>query len=464
MGLHTIKKGLKLPIGGAPKQTISPARSVPKVALLAADYVGMKPTMFVKVGEKVKRGQPLFEDKKTPGVVFTAPGAGTVAAVNRGDKRAFQSIVIELDAGEKEGGYAEGAPAEGDIVSFENYTGRDVAGLSGDDVRALLVESGLWTAFRTRPFSRVPSPEANPDAIFVTAMDTHPHAPSVDEVYKGNEEAFQQGLLCVAKLREGHIYLCTAPGSAVAAAAYTGVEIETFEGIHPAGTVGVHIHTLDPVHREKTVWHLNYQEVIAIGKLFTTGKLDVERVISLAGPSVKEPRLLRTRLGASTGELVEGELNDGENRVVSGSVLSGRTAQGDIHGYLGRYHHQISALPEGRKREFFGWLSPGANKFSIINTFISKLSPGKSFNFTTSTNGSERAMVPIGMYERVMPMDIMPTFLLRSLVMGDIERAEHLGCLELDEEDVDLCAFVCPGKYDYGQHLRKVLTDIEREG
>jgi len=198
--------------------------------------------------------------------------------------------------------------------------------------------------------------------------------------------------------------------------------------------------------------------------LFASGKLDVERVISLAGPSVQSPRLLRTRFGASTDDIVNGELKPGEHRVISGSVLSGRKAMGDVFGYLGRYHNQIAVLREGREREFLGWMAPGFSKFSIIPVYFSKLLKGKKFEFTTSTNGSPRAMVPIGMYEQVMPMDIVPTFLLRSLLIGDVEEAEKLGVLELDEEDLALCTFVCPGKHDFGVRLREMLNQIDKEG
>ena len=459
MAVHTIKKGLDLPIAGAPVQEIEAARPPKTVAVLGDDYVGMKPTMAVKTGDTMRRGQLLFEDKKTPGVLYTAPGAGTVVAINRGAKRAFQSLVIELNEAER-----NGAIAEADVVSFDSYTGNDPAGLSRDQITALLVESGLWTVFRTRPFSKIPQPGTEPHSIFVTAIDTNPLAPSVEKILAGREEDFQRGLICVAKLTEGKAFLCKGKGAAVPANPNTGITIEEFEGVHPAGTVGLHIHQLDSVHREKTVWHLGFQDVIAIGHLFATGGLDVERVISLAGPMVQNPRLLSTRLGASTDGLTEGELRDGEPRVISGSVLSGRQAQGDVLGYLGRYHQQISVIREGREREFLGWLAPGKNKFSVLNLFISRITNGKTFAFTTSTNGSKRAMVPIGMYERVMPMDIMPTHLLRALVSEDLEAAEQLGCLELDEEDLALCTFVCPGKYDYGTILRQNLDVIDREG
>ncbi len=455
MGTYKIRKGLDLPISGEPDQSIHDGISVSSVALLASDYVGMKPTMFVKEGDTVQRGQVLFEDKKSPGTLYTSPGAGTVSAIHRGEKRALQSVVIALSEADKSG--------DGDQVTFESYTGKDTASLSRDDVRALLVESGLWTAFRTRPYSKVPGVDTEPDSIFITAMDTRPLAPDVETIYNENSDAFQRGMTAIAKLREGHIYLCTKEGSTIGAGPYSGIEVKEFSGPHPAGTVGLHIHSVEPVYEERTAWHIGLQDVIAVGRLFETGQLDVSRVISLAGPSVSNPRLIRTRLGASTDELTTGELADGENRVVSGSVLSGRIAAGEELGYLGRYHQQVSVLAEGREREFLGWMEPGTEKFSIINTFVSKLTPHKKFAFTTTTNGSHRAMVPIGVYEKVMPMDLMPTHLLRALIVGDVERAERLGCLELDEEDLALCTFVCPGKYEYGPYLRQVLTQIESE-
>jgi len=460
MATHKIKRGLDLPITGEPNQTIHNARNVSRVALVAADYVGMKPTMFVKVGDEVKRGQALFEDKKSPGTMYTAPAAGTVAAIHRGEKRALQSVVIDLSDAER-----KGTAGDDDRMAFEHYEGKAIPALSRDDVRALLVESGLWTAFRTRPFSKVPHVESTPDAIFITAIDTEPLAPSPETIVAEHKDAFQDGLAALAKLREGYIYLCVRPGSPISAGPYSGVSVEEFAGPHPAGTPGLHIHTLRPVNREKTAWHIGYQDVIRIGHLVNTGELMVDHIVALAGPVVGEPRLLRTRIGASTDELVKDELTEDDVRVLSGSVLSGRKATGEVHGYLGRYHRQIACLKEGREREFLGWLAPGSDNFSVTNVFTSALERGKKkFAFTTSTQGSERPMVPIGLYEKVMPMDLMPTFLLRKLVIGDVESAERLGCLELDEEDLALCTFVCPGKYEYGPYLRRILTEIEQEG
>ena len=455
MAVHKIKKGLDLPIQGEPEQVIEAASPPPRVAIVATDHHGLKPTMHVKVGDSVRRGQLLFEDKKTPGVRYTAPGSGKVTAVHRGERRALQSVVIDLDADDRAG--------KGSHVNFESYTGKHPAELSSGEVKDLLVESGMWTALRTRPFSKVPSPETQPKSIFVNVMDSSPMAADPAVVLAGLGEPFERGLVALGKLTEGTVYICKDPGTTLQVPGDGKFQVEEFTGPHPVGTSGLHIHTLDPVDGKKVNWYLGYQDVVAIGKLFATGELDLTRVVALCGPPVERPRLVKTRLGASLDHLVEGELADGEMRVISGSILSGRTAQGEVHGYLGRYDQQVSVLHEDRHREFIGWLLPGANKYSTLNTFVSKLIPGKKFSLTTSTNGSDRAMVPIDNYERVFPMDILPTFLLRALLVGDIEQAERLGVLELDEEDVALCSFVCAGKSDYGRHLRDLLTTIEKD-
>ena len=456
MGRHTIRKGLRLPALGEPVQTVEFARMTRRVALLADDYVGLRPTMQVAVGDDVERGQFLFEDKKRSGVRFTAPAAGTVLAIVRGDRRSFRSIVIELSREEREG--------RGSAATFGSFSGRHPRGLSGDDVRELLVESGLWVSIRARPFSRVADPQTRPDAIFVTAIDTEPFAPRVDVVLEGAHGPFEHGVAALSRLTEGVVYVCTATDATWPIPSGERIRHEEFAGVHPAGTAGLHIHVLDPVAPGKLVWHVGYQDVVAIGRLFDAGELAVDRVVALAGPAQPRPRLVRTRLGVSTADLLtDQEVAEGI-RVISGSLLSGRLAAGDTVGFLGRYHRQVCLIREGRDRELLGWLAPGLGKFSTSRTFLSKLLPGRRFAFNTSTNGSRRAIVPVGLYERVMPMDLLPTPLLRALVMHDVERAEELGCLELDEEDLALCSFVCPSKLDYGAALRAVLTTIETEG
>ncbi|MFW7377299.1 MAG: Na(+)-translocating NADH-quinone reductase subunit A [Oligoflexus sp.] len=444
-----IKKGLNLPITGQPKQVIENA-STKHVAILGGDYVGLKPTMLVRVGDSVRIGQALIEDKTNPGVVITSPGCGKVVAINRGEKRVLQSVVIAIDGQEQE--------------SFKSYGEGQLYQLDRQEAQTNLVKSGLWAAFRTRPFSKIPKVGSKPHSIFVTAMDSSPLAADAAVVMRGQEAAFNAGLIVVSRLTDGKVYVCKGPGTQISTPDISNLLFETFDGPHPAGLAGTHIHFLDPVSTNKTAWTINYQEVIAIGKLFTSGKIATDRIVSVAGPAVKDPKLYRVPLGASTDELLRGRLKDGENRVIAGSVYSGRTAQGP-HAYIGRYHYQVSVLPEGRTREFLGWHMPGFNKFSVKKTFVAQwLFPKKKFDFSTSTGGSIRAMVPIGSYERVMPMDMEPVFLLRSLLTGDTETAQQLGVLELDEEDVGLLTFVCPTKLEYGPYLRKSLTTIEREG
>ncbi|AMD00008.1 MULTISPECIES: Na(+)-translocating NADH-quinone reductase subunit A [Halomonas] len=445
-----VKKGLDLPIMGAPEPRIEDARPVRHVALLGTDYVGMKPTMEVREGDKVKLGQLLFTDKKNEGVRFTAPAAGEVIAINRGEKRRLLSVVIKVDETEE-------------AVSFTAH-GRDkLESLDRQAVVDQLVESGMWTALRTRPYSRSPALDGIPADIFVTAIDTHPLCPDPAGIINEQPEAFEDGLKVLARLTEGKVYLCTAPDAQIPGGNVAGVQVETFSGPHPAGLVGTHIHFLSPVALHKRVWHIGYQDVIAFGKLFAEGRLDMSRVVAVGGPRAENPRLLRTRIGASTEELLTGEvIEPDETRVISGSVFSGFACEGSLR-YLGRFHNQFTMLEEGNKRQFMGWLSPGFNRHSVMGIYLSKFTGLRNYAPTTSTNGSERAMVPVGVYEGLMPLDILPTQLLRSLIVGDIEVAMQLGCLELDEEDLALCTYACPGKYEYGPILRDNLTMIEKE-
>ncbi|MHA6493761.1 Na(+)-translocating NADH-quinone reductase subunit A [Pseudomonas borbori] len=442
-----IKDGLDLPITGAPVQRIEAARPVRSVAVIGFDYHGMKPTMDVQVGDRVKLGQVLFSDKKTPGVVFTAPGAGVVSAIHRGEQRVLQSVVIDLDGDER--------------VTFAHYPVDQLGAIGDAKVRENLQQSGLWTALRTRPYSKVPAVDAVPSSIFVTAIDTHPLAADPAVVITEYAADFENGLQVLGNL--GKVFLCKAEGVTLPGEQSGKVQTEAFSGPHPAGLAGTHIHFLDPVNVNKCVWSINYQDVIAVGKLFASGQLWVERVVSLAGPVVEQPRLVRTRLGANLEELTAGQLQPGNNRVISGSVLGGRTARGAV-AFLGRYHLQVSCLAEGNDREMLHYLRAGVNKHSVLNIFVSKLMSAKKFAFSTTTNGSPRAMVPVGNYEAVMPLDILPTQLLRYLIVGDTEMAQKLGCLELDEEDLALCTYVCAGKYEYGPILRDNLARIEKEG
>ncbi|MDR1957903.1 MAG: Na(+)-translocating NADH-quinone reductase subunit A [Planctomycetaceae bacterium] len=458
-----ISKGLNLPIAGKPIQQMDSQYgggqngNGPVLKLLAVngpDYVGMKPQFHVEAGDTVKMGQVLFEDKKNPGVLFTSPGSGKIRAINRGEKRVFRSVIIELDG--------DGMKS----VDFPKFAPEKLESLEEAEVRENLIQSGFWTAFRTRPFSQTPPIHSKPHSLFVTAIDTSPLAPDPVVVIQERWEDFQNGLKVLSPLCGKRLYLCVGENFPVKTVEKLWfLETVVFKGPHPAGLPGTHIHFLDPVSSQKTVWHIGYQDVIAIGQLFTTGQFPTERVIALAGPLVKKPRLIRTRLGVCMKEVLVEELTEQKiPRVISGNVLSGRTGEDNGLWGLGRFHNQISVIEEYSHRTFFEWLYPGLRIYSMTRTLLSSLLPVLKFRLNTATHGGHRAIFPVKQFEQLVPLDILPVFLFRALEMGDVEQSEALGCLELDEEDVSLCTFADPGKNDYGKMLRKMLTLIQKEG
>ena len=444
-----IRKGLDIPIKGEPEKAISDGSEIKTVAAVATDVSGIRPRMAVQVGDKVRLGQVLYHDKRNPEVPFTAPGAGEVIAVNRGARRALQSVVIRL----------EGDDAE----SFDSWKPSELETLDQQKVRTNLIASGLWTTLRTRPFSRIPAPDATPAAIFVTAIDTNPLAIDAAFFIEQDPEAFDNGLKVLSRIAECPVYLCTAPDSGVSCPHPEQFHHVEFEGPHPAGLVGTHIHFLKPVSKSRTVWHIGYQHVMAFGRLFTTGRLPTERLITLCGPMALRPRVLRTRIGASTVDLLKGETAPGNLRIVSGSALGGHRAAGPL-AYLSRYQTQLTVLEEDRSREFLAWMLPGADRYSLTRAFAGSVLHRGKFPLTTTQNGSPRAMVSTGAFESIMPLDVLATPLLKALLVEDTDRAQELGCLELAEEDLALCSFVCNGKHDYGAYLRMNLNEIEVNG
>ncbi|MDO7653185.1 MAG: Na(+)-translocating NADH-quinone reductase subunit A, partial [Porticoccus sp.] len=356
-----IRRGLDLPVSGTPEQVIHDGPDVNSVAVIGFDYVGMKPTMAVKEGDRVKLGQLLFSDKKTEGVLYTAPASGVISAINRGERRVLQSVVIDIEGDDQE--------------TFTHYSAADLAGIDRSAVVDNLVNSGLWTSLRTRPYSKVPASTSEaPSSIFVTAIDTNPLVADPALIIAEREEDFANGLKVLKRLTDGPVHLCTASDANVAGGDVDGVQSHSFSGPHPAGLVGTHIHFIDPVSDHKTVWSIGYQDVLAIGALFTTGHIDTRRVIALAGPQAENPRLIRTRLGASLTELTAGELKAGENRIISGSILSGRIASLEVadgaFSYLGRYHNQVTAILEGHQREFFRYMSLGTDRHSAMPIYL----------------------------------------------------------------------------------------------
>jgi Na+-transporting NADH:ubiquinone oxidoreductase subunit A len=444
-----LKRGLDVPIAGQAAQRLHPGPAVARVGLLGAEYRGMKPSLLTEPGTEVRCGQAILRDRHEPRIQVTAPAGGVIEAVHRGTRRELHSVVIKVSGDE--------------AVDFAELADRAQSSSEAAALEELLLASGLWVAFRTRPFGHVPRPGRPPAAIFITAIDTQPLAADPAVVLAGHHDEFLAGQRALTRLTTGPVYVCTATGAGVPVVEDARVAHAEFSGPHPAGLPGTHIHFLAPASAKRTVWHVGYQDVVALGRLLVTGRLDRGRVIALGGPAVRQPRLIATVAGASTDDLVRGELERGECRVISGSVLSGYRAA-DWAAFLGRHHTQVTVLFEGHQREFLGWLLPGRRKFSATNAFASSLAGPERYALTTSYNGSPRAMVPIGSYERVMPLDILPTQLLRALLVGDTDTAQALGCLELDEEDLALCSFVCPGKYDYGPVLRRALERIEKEG
>lgn len=449
MAEFTFRKGLDLPISGAPEQQIHDGPAIGSVAVIGADTLGLKPGMIVAEGDTVRRGDPLYRHKDTPDVVFTAPATGRVRAINRGARRVLQSVVIDVD----------------DIFDQGVDFGALAADAGPDAVVEKLCRSGLWTSFRTRPYSRIPDPATRPAAIYVTAMDTEPLAADPAVVIAEAPEAFAAGLAAIARLSDGKTWLCHAPGAAIPGGDVAGVEVATFAGPHPAGLPGTHMHYLDTPSATRTVWTISWQDVIAVGKLMQTGFLDCSRVIALAGPRAARPRLVRTNLGASLTELTAGEVSgDDPVRVISGSVLTGRMSDGAEHDYLGRYARAVTLISEDRKQTFMGWIAPRRDQFAFLPVLASAFNRSGKFDMGSNLHGGRRAMVPIGIFEELMPQDFLPTQLLRALLVMDTDTAQALGALELDEEDLALCTFACPAKYEYGMALRDSLAKIEKEG
>jgi Na+-transporting NADH:ubiquinone oxidoreductase subunit A len=454
-----IKRGLDIPVGGAPATEVDSSRPVRRVAYVGLDDIGVKrlPTLEINVGDRVRLGQPLTRRKAYAEVVGTAPGSGVVEAIHRGPRRALETIVIRLDT-------SGGEPTpDDDQETFNRYRADELETLSRTQVKENLLASGAWPALRTRPFSMIPPPETAPEALFVTAMDSHPLAADPAPLIRAAGADFAAGLQVLVKLTDGPLYVCTRPDAALPLPLVRGIRLAEFAGPHPAGLPGTHIHLLRPASLKRVVWHLGWQDVIAIGRLFTTGRIDPTRLVALCGPMVRRPRLLHTRIGASTNELIDGELTGSqEARVISGSALSGRQAVGSS-AFLGRFHNQITVLAEQREREWLGWLKPGRGRYSALNLFWPRRGAEDPAALGTALQGSPRAMVPIGTYERVTPLDLLPTQLLRALLVDDVDAAVALGALELDEEDLALCSFVDCGKHDFGPALRRNLDQIRRE-
>ena len=447
-----IKKGLNIPLKGSPNGAPISMTSSRSLGILGSDYIGLRPSMFVNEGDKVKAGEKLFEDKKNPGVIFTSPGAGTIESINRGPRRSLQSVVINLDK-------------EEDFIDFNNFNINEINDLESSTIRNQLISSGLWTSFRTRPYSKSPDINSSPNGLFINCMDTNPLGLDTNLILTLEKKNFEAGIIALRKLLICPINLCTSKEFLYSDYSFPEIKHYQFSGPHPAGLSGTHMHHISPASSKNLLWSINYSDVINIGSLFLNGKLPIHKYISLAGPQVIEPKVIKVRIGACTDEVCAGQLKATNNRIISGSVINGCEALGAF-AYLGKFHNQISVIEESAPsdREFMNWALPGFKKHSKLGLFAHSLTPNKLLDIKSLMNGSDRAIVPLGIYEEVLPYNLLATLLMRYLAVGDTEKIQSLGGLELDEEDLALCSYVCPSKYDFGSLLRANLTSIETEG
>ena len=445
-----IKKGIELPISGAvADDSIHQLPTQALYAVIGDDYLGLRPTMMIAVGDKVREGQALFEDKKNPGVLICSPVSGEIEDIVRGERRRLLAVTIRPDESLEP-------------IRFTQFDEDALAEISAEQVREQLQKSGAWSLLRQRPFDKTPKIDATPQAIFVNTMDSNPLAVNPMLAFADREADYQAGLTVLSKLTAGPVHVVHEPKTKLPQTSARHVQYHAIDGIHPAGLVGTHIHFIDPVSANKTAWHLNLQDLLAIGHLFRTGYLDNERIISIAGPGVKNPQFVKTRIGVSLTHVLKDNLAEGEQRIISGSIFAGRQTDAET-AFLGFYDKQVVVLPEGRESIFLEFMRPGMNSYSRTPAYLGRFLK-KPLPFTTSMQGSPRPIVPFGIYDEVMPLDILPTLLLKALVIKDTDTAVQLGALELAEEDVALLTYVDPGKHDFGAILRENLEQIEEEG
>ena len=436
-------KGLDIRLQGEAAKTIVNASQSAEYAVSPLDFEGVTPKMLVKVGDTVEAGSPLFFDKKRPEIIFTSPVSGTVAAVNRGEKRKILSVVVTAD---KE-------------TAYKQFPSLDLTKASREQIIELLLESGLWTMFVQRPYGVVASPSDKPKAIFVSAFDSAPLATDYDFALAAEQQSLQAGFDVLGRLTDGKVHLSYNACGQVPQ--IEGVELHAFKGKHPAGNVGVQINHISPINKGEKVWTLNIQDVAILGRLFLTGKVDMTRVIAVAGSCVAEPKYYRVVAGASVESILGGKLSNEHARVISGNVLTGRNVGKE--GFLGVNANMITAIPEGDTYEMLGWAMPRFNKFSVSRAYLSWLMPWRKYNLNTNMNGGERAFVMSDTYGKYLPMDIYPVHLIKACLANDLDKMENLGIYEVIEEDLALCEFVCPSKIEIQQVLRNGINLMMKE-
>lgn len=456
MGEYKLKKGYDIKVTGAAEKIITTLEIPKKVAVMPNEFRGVKAKLNVKSGDAVKIGSVLFEDKTLSDIKFVSPVSGKVVEINRGERRALIEIVVENDLKDEK-------------VIIGNWKKNDLKKIDANAIKKALLKGGMWPHIIQRPFSKIANPNDTPRDIFISGMDTAPLAADPNLIIEGMEDFFQTGLDMLAKLTTGKVHLSLDLKNRSCAEAFanaTGVEKHYFSGPHPAGNVGVQIHHIDALRRGEVIWTIKPFAVALIGKFFSEGFFQAERVVAVAGSSLKQGKYYRTIIGTPITMLVpENEVVDSEIRVISGNILSGRKITPSS--YVSFYDNLISFIPEGtRRRKLFGYFRPGFKTPSYSNTYLAKflMMAKKDYILDTKIHGGKRAFVATGDYENVLPMDILPVYLAKSILADDIEEMENLGILELDEEDVALCSYICLSKTNFGYLLRRGLNFIEKEG
>ncbi|MBS2097886.1 Na(+)-translocating NADH-quinone reductase subunit A [Carboxylicivirga linearis] len=441
-----IKKGLNIQLAGKADNVFGQAELPELFAVKPTDFHGVVPKMAIKVGDKVKAGTVLFYDKYRPEIKFVSPVSGELLAVNRGERRKILEVVVKSDGTD----------------AAEQFEPAKASELSKEQVVEKLQVAGLWPFIRKRPYDIIADASETPKAFYISAFDSAPLAPDFDFVLTGQEEALQEGIDVIKRLCDNvHLGVRNDAASKVINS-LKGVTIHSFEGPHPVGNVGVQIHHTMPINKGEVVWVAQPQDIVAIGKLFAEGKYDSNRVVVLAGSEVEKKAYYRTKLGASISTLIKDNVsNNGTLRYISGNVLTG--TQIDNDGYIGAYHSQVTVIPEGDYFEFMGWAAPGFGKFSVSRTFFSWMCKNKEYALDANTHGGRRSFIMSGEYEKVLPMDILPEFLFRAILVDDIDKMEQLGIYELAEEDVALCEFVCTSKQPLQATLRRGIDLIIKE-
>ena len=443
----SLKRGLKLNLKGSPDKVYAPLQVSDEYVVKPTDFHLLTPKLVVKENDKVKAGDTLFYDKYNDKIKFSAPVSGSVKEIVRGQKRRILKVVIKADKD----------------IKYKSFEVGNSDQLSRDQIIETMLEAGVWPFVRQRPYDIIANPKDMPKAIFISAFNSTPLSIDNDFALYGMEELFQKGINYIRKLTNGKTHL-NIDGSINASTVFTsakGVQINKFSGPHPSGNVGVQIHHIDPINKHDVVWYLDPQDVIIIARLFDQGTYDVSRIVALAGPQVKKPRYYRCISGANVSNLVLDNVKDGNNRFISGDIFSGDKI--DENGSLGFYHTSVLVIEEGNKQEFLGWMLPGFNKFSTSRTFFSWLSPNKKYTLDANMHGEERAYVMTGEYEKVLPMDIYPSHLIKSIMVEDIELMEQLGIYEVAPEDFALCEFVCTSKINVQQIIRDGLDLLIKE-